>query len=460
VNPEDPTPHPEESSGPSGPPPPPVPRTPPPPPVGPDMSPVPPAPPAPPTPPAPVVPLLPPPPDIDLPPAAASASWGEPNAGSGVLPPPPPPQYPPFADLPAPLPTPAAPRATRGRVVPFFLGACASLLLATTVLAGVAAFDTDDDDADDRRSEEVDTVVGYRNRAPQLDEDLEVAAAVTKAVSPSVVQIQTSGGLGSGFVYDAAQGLILTAAHVIDDATDVTVVLADGRRLPGTVVGTDENSDTAVVRVSDPAGELVEAALAVGVTPLVGQTAIAIGSPFGLEQTVTQGIVSALNRAVPTQSGNLVAMIQTDASINSGNSGGPLVDRYGEVIGINVQIRTSSGDNAGIGFAVPIDLAYEVATRLVEGKPVDLGYLGVSSSGDAPVGRSGALITQVVPGSPAALAGVQVGDLVLSADGRQIKMFSDLAIIVRAKRPGQVLRLVVDRNGTELRLDVTVGKAG
>ena len=128
-----------------------------------------------------------------------------------------------------------------------------------------------------------------------------------------------------------------------------------------------------MVRITEGTPDLVEAALAVGETPLVGQTAIAIGSPFGLEQTVTQGIVSAVNRAVATQSGNLVAMIQTDASINSGNSGGPLVDRYGQVIGINVQIRTSSGDNAGIGFAVPIDLAYEVATRLVEGKPVDLG---------------------------------------------------------------------------------------
>ena len=421
----------------SGPPPPPVPP-----------------PPVPPV--APVVPILPPPPDIDVPPPAAATGEGFPPAA------PPPPQFPPFADLPAPAPVPAATaRGRGGRVVPFLLGACASLLLATTVLAGVAVVTDDDDGRDgDRRSEDVAETVGYRSSAPELDEDLEVAAAVTKAVSPAVVQIQTTDGLGSGFVYDAAGGLILTAAHVIDDVQTVTVVLADGRRLPGTVVGTDENSDTAVVRIAEGTPDLVEAALAVGETPLVGQTAIAIGSPFGLEQTVTQGIVSAVNRAVATQSGNLVAMIQTDASINSGNSGGPLVDRYGQVIGINVQIRTSSGDNAGIGFAVPIDLAYEVATRLVEGKPVDLGYLGVSSSGETPAGRSGALITQVVPGSPAAQAGVQIGDLVLSADGRPIKVFSDLAIIVRAKRPGQTLQLVVDRNGTEVRITVTVGKAG
>lgn len=311
------------------------------------------------------------------------------------------------------------------------------------------------------RSETASTVSGQAGpnlTAPRLDPNLEVAAAVNKAVSPAVVQIEVRNGLGTGFVYDA-QGYILTAAHVVDGVTSVTVRLADGTKVPGRVLGADDNYDVGVVKVEARPG-LAVTTLALKDAPVVGQTAIAIGSPFGLDQTVTQGIVSAVNRPVPSPSGNLVAMIQTDASINSGNSGGPLVDRQGRVIGINSQIRTNTGDNAGIGFAVPIDLAYDVAQSIMAGKPVDLGYLGVSSNGDAPDGKSGALLTTVAAGSPAAQAGLKVGDLVATAESKPIKDFTELAAIVRAKRPGDTVTLVVERDGQRQTITATVGKQG
>ncbi len=310
---------------------------------------------------------------------------------------------------------------------------------------------------------------GPVTEAPQLDPDLadEPAAAVNNAVSPSVVQIETTGGLGTGFIYDG-QGYILTAAHVVagtdasgnvatDFEREVTVRLADGTRVKGQVLGADLNNDVAVVKI-DPRPTLPVAALALGRQPEVGSIAIAIGSPFGLDQTVTQGIVSAINRPVPSPNNNLVSMIQTDAAINSGNSGGPLVNRDGQVIGINTQIRTDTGDNAGIGFAVPIDLAYDVAQSLIEGKPIRLGFLGVR--GDDPAfGSSGAMVVRVEPGSPAEKAGLQEGDVITAANGRIIRGFEELASIIRATQPGERLQLKVERDEATLDVQVTVGEA-
>jgi S1-C subfamily serine protease len=292
--------------------------------------------------------------------------------------------------------------------------------------------------------------------APALDQGLEPAAAVNKAVSPGVVQIETNAGLGSGFIYDK-QGYILTAAHVVERDRSVTVRLANGTGVNGTVVGADDNNDVAVVKI-DPQPGMAVVSLALDAPPVVGQTAIAIGSPFGLDQTVTQGIVSAVNRPVQTGN-NYVGMIQTDAAINSGTSGGPLVDRSGKVIGINVQIRTDTGDNAGIGFAVPIDLAYDVAQQLIAGKPIELGYLGVSSTDDPGNGRTGALLTRVEAGSPAAQAGLQVGDLVTAVDGAPIKDFTALAAKIRATQPGKTITLSIERNGQRSDVTVTIGKA-
>ncbi len=194
----------------------------------------------------------------------------------------------------------------------------------------------------------------------------EPVADVAEALLSSVVQIERNGGVGSGFIYDDA-GHILTAAHVVGRASAVQVRLADGSIRRGTVLGTDPGQDVAIIAI-DPAG-LQAAPLALGEDARVGQLAVAIGSPLGFQQTVTSGVVSALDRSLRL-SGNVVGnLLQTDASINSGNSGGPLADRYGRIVGVNIAIATRSGGSDGLGFAVPIDIAVEIAERFTGTRP-------------------------------------------------------------------------------------------
>ena len=279
----------------------------------------------------------------------------------------------------------------------------------------------------------------------------EPVAAVARTLSPSVVQIETTSGLGSGVVYDADQGLVLTAAHVVDGTDLVQVTLADGTRLTGTVLGADDGTDVAVVQVDG--GGLVAAPLATGVELEVGQTAIAIGSPYGLEGTVTAGVVSAPERPVTGPDGRTRTMIQTDAAINPGNSGGALADLQGRVIGINDQIVSRSGGNDGVGFAIPVDVAVRAADSIVAGEPVEAGYLGVT--GTTPeTGRAGALITGVVDGSPADIAGLLVGDLVVSVDDAPITSIEDLAATVQAEVPGTGVVLEVVRGSETERITV------
>jgi putative serine protease PepD len=285
----------------------------------------------------------------------------------------------------------------------------------------------------------------------------EPVAAVAKALIPSVVQLEvrsggSGGGLGSGFVYDK-NGYIMTAAHVVDSTDQVTVLLPDGSRLPGEVLGRDDGNDVAVVKVDR--NDLTPAPLAIGVPLEVGQLAVAIGSPFGLEETVTAGVVSAKSRIV---SGREV--IQTDAPINPGNSGGVLADRRGRVIGINSAIRPAndgSNGNIGIGFAVPIDVAAKSAEAIVQGKPIQTGYLGVSMS-DPTTGRAGALVREVSPGSPADAAGLQVGDLIVEIDGAAVENYEDLARRIRAHAPGDRVALTIVRNGDETSVSATLSR--
>jgi putative serine protease PepD len=187
-----------------------------------------------------------------------------------------------------------------------------------------------------------------------------IVAAAAK-VSPAVVQIEVNGGLGSGVLYDDS-GHILTAAHVVEGMRTVTVRFADGTTRTGTVLGINSSTDIGVVQIADVPDGVTPASLATDETLLAGQLAIAIGSPFGLEQSVTAGIVSTVDRTIQGQH-----VIQTDAAINHGNSGGPLVDADGRVIGINTSIYSESGDNAGVGFAVPVTIAAESANAIVAG---------------------------------------------------------------------------------------------
>ncbi len=268
-------------------------------------------------------------------------------------------------------------------------------------------------------------------------------------VSPAVVQIDVANGLGSGVYYDES-GLILTAAHVVGDSTDVRVRIADGRVVDGRVVGTHTPTDVAVVSI-DPSVDVPVAELAVGVDLRVGQLAVAVGSPFGFEQTVTSGIVSAVDRDVQG-----ITMVQTDAAINPGNSGGPLVDAAGRVIGINDQIFTNSGGNEGVGFAISIDLAKIVADQLVAGAEVRLARLGVST-GSSPNGDGGAFIDEVLDGTAAELAGLQPGDRVVAVDGSAVRGSSDLRSAIITSRPGETVTLTVENESGSFDLEVTLG---
>ncbi len=276
------------------------------------------------------------------------------------------------------------------------------------------------------------------------DEPVADAAAV---ILPSVVQIQSGGGVGSGVIYDS-DGLILTAAHVVAGADTVTVRFEDGEEISGSVLGGTSGADVAVVQV-DRTG-LPAAELALGEDPRVGQLAIAVGSPWGLQGTVTSGIISAVDQPV---NGN--ALLQTDAAINPGNSGGALVDREGRVLGINVSIFSLSGANDGVGFAVPIDVAADLADRVVTGESLGFAMLGVTGS-DVEAGQAGALIAEVTGGSAADEAGVEVDDLVISIDGVSVQGIEDLAAQVRSHRPGTTVDIVVVRDGEQLTLTVTL----
>lgn len=374
-----------------------------------------------------------------LDPTRTTPGWGRPDPGA---PPPVPPSPAPGAGPPGRRPGRAPKVAAVALVSALALGGAAG--------AGFAAGNQIGDDG----VATVDTsAAGSTPLVPAAAGD-EPVAAVAAALGPAVVQLETGSGLGSGFVYDADEGLVMTAAHVVDGARTVTVRLADGRTVEGTVVGADDGSDIAVVRV--PADGLTEAPLATE-DPQVGQLAVAIGSPFGLDQTVTSGVVSAVGRSVQTP-GGAVPMIQTDAPINPGNSGGALADREGRVIGVNDSIASESGGNVGVGFAVPIATAKAVADRLVQGLPITNGYLGVSAT-DARDGTSGAQVVQVEPGSPGADAGIEAGDVITSVDGTPIDGSADLVAAVRSREPGTEVTVALDRQGTASEVTVTLGEA-
>lgn len=287
--------------------------------------------------------------------------------------------------------------------------------------------------------------------APPIAGDaVEPVAAAASAVAPAVVLIQHELGQGSGIIYDEA-GYILTNAHVVGQFSAVSVQLASGIKVPGTVLGADENTDVAVVKIDSDA-EFGVAQLAAESTVQVGQLAVAIGSPFGLEQTVTSGVVSAKGRVV----GN-VAMIQTDAPINPGNSGGALADRQGRVIGMNTSIRTDgSGGNVGVGFAIPADTAQVIASRIIAGESLDQGFLGIT--GETPqLGTPGAKVVTVNEGSGAANAGILPDDLITSFNGQPVRSMSDLAAEVRLQQPEATVIVELLRGDERVELSVTLG---
>jgi Do/DeqQ family serine protease len=257
---------------------------------------------------------------------------------------------------------------------------------------------------------------------------------------------------GSGVIVDARRGYILTNAHVVDHATSITVTLQDGRKLRARIVGTDRPSDIAVVRVD--ARHLTQIRLGDSARLAVGDFVVAIGNPFGLPHSVTSGIVSGLKRSgfSPDDYENY---IQTDASINPGNSGGALVDLEGNLVGINTAMLSGSGDNIGIGFAIPVDTARRVMRQLIEYGAVDRGQLGLNVYAVTPqVARSlglrkaaGSIVTQVIPGSPAEKAGVRAGDVITTVAGRSVESNTDLRQAIGLLRVGDTVDIDLLRDG-------------
>jgi Do/DeqQ family serine protease len=332
---------------------------------------------------------------------------------------------------------------------------------------------------------------------PALSESgLPTLAPMIKKVSPAVVNIATRGTIrergaqnpllddpffrrffdvppdngprarpfqsaGSGVIFDARSGYIVTNAHVVENASEITVTLQDGRDLKAEIIGSDTPSDVAVLKVK-PDG-LTQIPLGDSARMEVGDFVVAIGNPFGLQHTVTSGIISGLSRSGINPDG-YEDFIQTDASINPGNSGGALVNLRGELIGINTAILSRSGGNIGIGFAIPVNMAHSVMEQLIRYGSVKRGQLGVSMYTVTPdIAHSlglpsavGALVSQVVEGSPADQAGIRTGDVITSVNGQPVKSNSELRNTIGLLRVGDKVEIGLLRDGKPLRVTAVI----
>ena len=406
-----------------------------------------------------------------------------PEAEDGTGAAPAPPEEPEFSlpdapshDAGAPLPAPVAPVDPVVRRGARLVAAGMVVLVLVGVGVGVGWLLRSGTGSDpDHSATGLTVVVG---EAPVTDSGDEPVVAVAEAVTPSVVLVIVPElGQGSGIALDG-EGHVVTNAHVLIDeaataeelaAIEVRVVLPSGRQIAATVIGADIRRDVAVLALQESAPELAPATFAPSDEVRVGQLAVAVGSPFGLTQTVTSGIVSAIGRVVPSFGCNLgrgqsvdcagVATIQTDAPINPGNSGGPLVDRSGRIIGMNTSIRTNNSfdvSNAGVGFALPSDTVIIVAERLLAGEPVGAAWLGIVGV-SATDGRPGARIEAVEPGSPADVAGLETGALIVTSDGRPLVAMDALRADIQLRLPGMTVTLQFERDGVLRTAEVELG---
>lgn len=394
------------------------------------------------------------------PPPYEPGPMGNPYAAA---PPPAAPTGPPTAPQPAP---PSAPRArSRGRA-----GLAAAVLVTSLVAGGGAGFggaalwDGTQEESSSTSTPTATTPVVDQGDTPAAEGSVE---AVASAVLPSVVTIRVAGqqgeGSGSGIIL-SPDGTILTNNHVVEVAEgggDVRVYFEDGTSAPAQILGTDPLTDTAVIK-AEGVTDLAAATIGQSANLDVGQDVVAFGAPFGLDSTVTSGIVSALDRPVNVGSdseGNSTTYpaIQTDAAINPGNSGGPLVDMSGAVVGINSSIRTASqgtgasGGSIGLGFAIPIDEVMPIVDQMIAGETPTHARLGiqVGDAGTAAEGAAGALVREVSPGSTAADAGLQQGDVITRVDDRAITDADSLVATIRSYRPGDEVEVTWQRDGEE-----------
>ncbi len=336
------------------------------------------------------------------------------------------------------------------------------------------------------------TTIAQRDAA--LTEDESINVRIYRQASPAVANILTKAteydffmdpvpieGAGSGFVIDP-RGYILTNFHVVEGAQSIEVVLGDQSRYPAKYIGADQRNDVALIKIDPKGKRLVALALGDSGAIQVGQKVLAIGNPFGFQSTLTTGVVSALGRTVQTSQTTFIdEAIQTDAAINRGNSGGPLINSRGEVIGINSAIYTPTGTTAGIGFAIPINTAKSIANDLITDGRVHRAFLGIetmpvndwlSQALDLPV-QDGLLVERVTRGSPAAGAGIRGGDRVAQAgmrkiaiggdvivaiDGQKIANQFDMNVILNRKRPGDSVNVSLYRGGKKMDIPVKLGE--
>jgi S1-C subfamily serine protease len=280
-------------------------------------------------------------------------------------------------------------------------------------------------------------------------------------VLPSVAQVEVGQGAGSAVIY-RADGYLVSNNHVVAQGNgDVQVILADGRRRDAEIIGTAPFTDLAVLRIDE---EGLPAATFSSDLPEIGSTAVAVGSPFGLDATVTAGVISATDRELQGGGESLGGLIQTDAAINPGNSGGALADDHGRVIGINTAILSGSGTSSGVGFAVPSASVTAVADQLIETGEVRPGFLGINGQDVSPEAADafsvpeGAVIVEVVPGSAADDAGLQAEDVIVALDGEPIDSMLGLSSRVLVRQPGDEVTIRFVRDGQEREVTVTLGE--
>jgi S1-C subfamily serine protease len=331
-------------------------------------------------------------------------------------------------------------------------------------------------------------------RDAALTDDESINVRIYRQASPAVANILTKAteydffmdpvpveGAGSGFVIDP-RGYILTNFHVVQEAQSIEVVLGDQSKYSAKFVGADQRNDVALIKIDPKGKQLVALQLGDSSSLQVGQKVLAIGNPFGFQSTLTTGIVSALGRTVQTSQTTFIdEAIQTDAAINRGNSGGPLINSHGEVIGINSAIYTPSGTTAGIGFAIPINTAKSIANDLITDGRVHRAFLGVETlpvggwlgeALDLPV-QEGLLVELVTPRGPAAVAGIRGGDrlaqagmrrihiggdVIVAIDGQKVAGQLDVNVVLNRKRPGDTVNVSVYRGGKKMDIPVKLGE--